>query len=243
MKIILSLLLFLAASGPALAAEPAAADGKIRDALKTSLPGLVPDSVQPTPIDGLYEVVFGSRIFYVTADGRYLMQGNIVDLQTRTGITEERLAALKLDALEGVGEDRMVIFGPQDAEHTVTVFTDIDCGYCRKLHSEMDRYNDAGIRIRYLFYPRAGIGSDAYRKAVSVWCADDRNEAMNTAKAGGKVEDRSCDNPVDSHYSLGQSFGIQGTPALVLESGEVIPGYIPPRKLRQVLDQDNLAGK
>jgi thiol:disulfide interchange protein DsbC len=218
------------------AVDPAVAD-KITASLRALLPDLQADDIRATPIDNLYEVSIGMRVVYVTGDGRYLLQGSVIDLETRTEITAERQSALKLAALNEVGEDQMVIFGPDDAEYTVTVFTDIDCGYCRRLHGDMAGYNDKGIRIRYLFYPRAGVGSESYNKAVSVWCADDRKEAMTQAKAGQAVAPKTCDNPVDEHYALGQAMRLQGTPALVLESGETVPGYVPPDKLRQALDQ------
>ena len=209
---------------------------QIRNSLKILLPGIKPDEIRATPLDNLYEVTFGGRLVYLTADGRYLIQGKMIDLETRTEITEERLSELKMAALAEVGEDQMVIYGPEDAKDTVTVFTDIDCGYCRKLHSEMARYNEAGIRIRYLFYPRAGIGSESYDKAVSVWCADDRKVAMNQAKAGKEIPARTCENPVDEHYALGQTMRVTGTPALLLEGGEMVPGYVPADKLRKALD-------
>ena len=182
------------------------------------------------------------RLVYLTADGRFLVQGKLVDLETRTEITEERLSELKLAALSEVSEEQMVIYGPQDAKHTVTVFTDIDCGFCRKLHSEMNQYGDNGIRIRYLFYPRAGVGSESYDKAVSVWCADDRHSAMDQAKAGASIDKKVCPNPVADHHALGQAMRIQGTPALLLDDGEMLPGYVPAKKLRQALDQRDAAG-
>jgi thiol:disulfide interchange protein DsbC len=209
----------------------------IRNSLAVLLPNLRPDSIRATPVENLYEVAFGMRLVYMTADGRFLLQGKIIDLETRTELTDERLAELKSAAMAEIGDDRVVAYGPVDADHTVTVFTDIDCGYCRKLHSEMAQYNDNGIRIRYLFYPRAGIGSDSYDKAVSVWCADDRQAAMDTAKAGRAVPARTCDNPVAEHHALGTEMRIQGTPAIVLENGDMLPGYLPAAKLRQVLDQ------
>jgi len=209
---------------------------QIRNSLKILLPGIRPDEIRSTPLGNLYEVTFGGRLVYLTADGRFLIQGKIIDLETRTEITEERLSELKMAALAEVNEDQMVIYGPEDAKDTITVFTDIDCGYCRKLHAEMGRYNEAGIRIRYLFYPRAGIGSDSYEKAVSVWCADDRKAAMDKSKAGENIPARTCENPVDEHYALGQTMRVTGTPALLLEGGEMVPGYVPADKLRQALD-------
>jgi thiol:disulfide interchange protein DsbC len=217
-----------------------AAEEKIRNSLKILLPNLVPDTVRATPAEGFYEVTFGSRLVYVTGDGRFLFQGKMIDLETRTELTEQRLSALKKEALDKLDESQMVVYGPEDAEHTVTVFTDIDCGFCRRLHQEMAQYNEEGIRIRYLFYPRAGIGSDSYDKAVSVWCADDRRNAMDLAKAGKAIDKKSCENPVDEHYALGQAMRLQGTPALMFENGEMVPGYVPPKKLRQALDQSSV---
>lgn len=213
------------------------AEQKIRNSLAVLLPGLRPDGIRATPVDGLFEVTFGTRLVYVTGDGRFLFQGKLVDLETRSEITEERLSELKTAAMAQVSEDQMVIYGPADAAYTVSVFTDIDCGFCRKLHAEMAKYNEAGIRIRYLFYPRAGIGSESYDKAVSVWCADDRKAAMDTAKAGKPIDAKTCENPVAEHYALGQAMRVQGTPALFLEDGEMIPGYVPADRLRTMLEQ------
>ena len=237
MKALLFALVFLLLAAAAQAQVEPATQEKIRSSLAVLLPGLSPDAILSTPIEGLYEVTFGTRIVYITADGRYLIQGKVVDLETRTEITEQRLSKLKQAALAEIGEDRMVIYGPDDPRHTITVFTDIDCGFCRKLHSEMKTYNEQGIQIRYLFYPRAGIGSESYDKAVSVWCADDRKTAMDTAKAGKAIPARKCENPVAEHHALGQAMRIQGTPALVLDDGEILPGYVPADKLRRALDQ------
>jgi thiol:disulfide interchange protein DsbC len=235
MKKLLVSVLLLALAWPVLAEEDAA-ETRIRNSLAVLLPGLQPDSIRPTPVESLYELVFGTRVIYITADGRFLVQGKLVDLETRSEITDQRLSALRVAAVEAIGEDNMVVYGPADARHTITVFTDIDCGYCRKLHAEMDDYNRLGIRVRYLFYPRAGVGSESYDKAVSVWCADDRNAAMDQAKAGRDLPRKTCETPVEEHYALGQEFRIQGTPALVLEDGEVLPGYVPADKLAKALD-------
>lgn len=232
----------LVLAGSALAEVDQATDERIRNSLQVLLPGLRPDGLRATPVDNLYEVTFGTRVVYVTGDGRYLLQGKLIDLETRTEITEKRLTELKMAAMAQVGEDQMIIYGPDDADYTVTVFTDIDCGFCRKLHADMDKYNAAGIRIRYLFYPRAGIGSESYDKAVSVWCADDRKAAMNAAKAGQPIAMKTCENPVAEHHALGQAMRLQGTPALVLEDGEMLPGYVPADKLRRLLDQRRAAG-
>ncbi len=223
------------AVGPAMAADEGAE--KVRASLAVLIPHLKADAITPSPVSGLYEVVFGNHIVYVTEDGRYLVQGRITDLETRTPITEMRERQLKKALLDTLDEKDMIVYGDTDLPYTVTVFTDIDCPYCRKLHSQVDQYNEEGIRIRYLAYPRAGLGSPSGRKIEAVWCAEDRKQAMTTAKSGGSVPYRKCDNPVSEQYRLGQDFGITGTPALILQDGEIIPGYVPPKQLRAALDK------
>lgn len=223
-------------TAPATTAVSADDQQRIKNSLAVLLPTVVPDSIQATPMPGFFEVVFGPRLVYITSDGRYLFQGNLIDLETRENLTEPRLTVAKAKAVEAVGEKNMLIFEPEEVKHTITVFTDIDCGYCRKLHAQMDDYLANGIRIRYLFFPRAGKGSESYVKAISVWCADDPKLAMTEAKKGKPVPVKSCDNPVQTHLSLGTQMGVQGTPALVLDDGEMIPGYMPPDRLKKVLD-------
>lgn len=217
------------------AADPAIE--AIRASLAKTMPTLKTDSIEPSPVPGLYEVMVGPRLIYISGDGKYLMMGEMTDLATGDNLSEPKMRAANLAAVNGAGEENMVIFGPDDAKHTISVFTDIDCGYCRKLHSEMDAYNAAGIRVRYLFYPRAGVGSEAYNKGVSVWCADDRRQAMTDAKSGKKLEAKTCPNPVSDHYELGQLLSLRGTPALVLDDGEMVPGYVPANRLKLMLDE------
>jgi thiol:disulfide interchange protein DsbC len=213
-------------------ADPSADQATIRKALA----GLQIDAIEPAPIAGFYEVVVGSHVVYVSADGRYMLQGDLIDLKTRLSLTEPRRREAQRAAIEAVGEDKMIIFKPENVKHKVTVFTDIECGYCRKLHSEIDKYLDAGIEVRYLMYPRAGVGSSAYKKAVAVWCAADRNSALTDAKAGKSIEMKTCDNPVDEHMELATTLGLRGTPFIVLENGEVQPGYVPAERLARLLD-------
>jgi thiol:disulfide interchange protein DsbC len=231
------LLLSLALALPVLAEEDEDVRiDRVRQSLALLLPSVKIDEVSATAVPNLYEVVVGTRLVYVTGDGRHLFQGEIIDLEMRKNLTEPRVNAVKAAAVEKVGEDRMVIYAPKETRHTVTVFTDIDCAYCRKLHMEMEKYNEKGIKIRYLFFPRAGLASASYRKAVSVWCAEDRNKAMTIAKKGEELEGRECDNPVQDHMILGEMMGVTGTPALVLESGEMLPGYIPADRLSALLE-------
>lgn len=226
--------------GAASAGEDSAGDvGVVRHALENLVPGLEPDTIRPSPLAGLYEVMYGPRIYYVSSDGRYLIQGDLVDLETRENLTEASSSKARLKSLGEVGEDKMVVFAPEPPghiKHVITVFTDIDCGYCRKLHSQMAEYNKEGIEIRYLLFPRAGIGSPSYEKAVSVWCSDDRRAALTEAKQGKPIENKKCEDPVAQHMHLGELMGVTGTPALILESGELLPGYVPPARLAAFLD-------
>jgi thiol:disulfide interchange protein DsbC len=217
--------------GPVLADEAAT----VKAAVAKALPEVKIDSVAPAPIAGLYEVMIGGQIIYVTADGRYFVDGRIVDLKTREDLTEPRMAAVRKGAVEAMGENRMIIFGDGKANHTVTVFTDIDCPYCAKMHSQVKQYEDEGIRVRYMFYPRAGAKSPSYDEAVSVWCSEDRNQALTDAKAGKKIPAKTCDNPVDEHMALARKVGINGTPAIMLENGEMVPGYVEPKRLAQMI--------
>jgi len=188
-------------------------------------------------VPGLYEVDAGATIWYITADGRFLIDGDVFDVDKRVNLSDAKREKARVKAINAIGEDQMIVFSPQGkADYTVSVFTDVDCGYCRKLHREIKQYTDAGIKIRYLSYPRAGVNSSAYKKAVAAWCADDRKAALTLAKQGQPIEMKTCANPVKKHMALGESLGLTGTPTLVLEDGQMIPGYVPASKLRQMLD-------
>ncbi len=237
-KTLLIVAVLYSASALAAGPEPASVPAKQPDLtqLQAALNGEKPDSVVPAAIPGLYEVVLGGQVLYLSEDGRFVIQGDIMDLGSRDNLTENRRGEIRGKAIEAVGENNMVIFAPEGpVKHTVTVFTDIDCGYCRKLHTQMDAYNKEGIKIRYLWFPREGIGSESYNKAVAVWCAADRRDALTKAKRGENVERKTCDNPVQAEYELGQKLGVRGTPSMILESGEMIPGYVPPTQLAQML--------
>ncbi len=214
-------------------------EAAIRQAMTQSMPSAKIDSVKPSEVKGLYEVIVGANIFYVSEDGKYLLQGRLVDVAARKDLTEEKLAGTRKQAIEKIGQDNMIVFKPKISKYTVTIFTDIDCGYCRKLHSEIDQYLAQGITIQYLFFPRAGKGSDSYNKAVSVWCAKDRNAALTDAKKGNTPPDKTCDNPVDKHMQLGADFDVKGTPMIVTEKGNIYPGYLPAKQLVEALESEN----
>lgn len=214
------------------------ATAELRKTLEQFIPGAKPDSITPTPIAGLYEVVFGPQLFYMTGDGRYVLQGNLIDFQARTDISEPRRAAVRVQAVNDIGEKNMVVFAPKGAaKHTITVFTDPDCPYCRKLHNEMAEYNRQGIKVRYLLFPRAGKGSVTYDKSVSIWCAKDRNDAMTQVKSGNEIEKKTCDTPIEMHMEMGEMLGITGTPTIVLDDGRILPGYVPADRIARIIEE------
>ena len=200
------------------------------------VPDRHPDHVAETALPGMYEVRYGSIVVYLSDDGRYMLRGDLVDLESGRNVTETARSQARVEIVGALGESSMVVFAPETAKHTITVFTDVDCGYCQQMHRQMADYNRLGITVRYTAFPRAGVGSDTYDRMVSVWCASDQQAAMTDAKAGRAVEAARCDNPVSAHYEAGRAIGVRGTPSIVLESGEMIPGYVEPQELLDRLD-------
>jgi thiol:disulfide interchange protein DsbC len=229
-------LLFLGMSLFNLSVADTGAQEAITKSLSSIFPGVTPDKISPSPMEGVSEVLIGPRLMYVSNDGKYLLQGSLIDMKTRTDISEARRDGIRLDALNELGEDKMIVFPAKEQKHVITVFTDIDCGYCRKLHGEMDKYNAEGITVRYLMFPRAGINSASYNKAVSVWCSKDQQDAMTRSKAGENLPNASCDNPIKEEYELGQLIGVRGTPAIIMEDGAMLPGYVPAARLVKALE-------
>ncbi|MEK7323062.1 MAG: thioredoxin fold domain-containing protein [Pseudomonadota bacterium] len=203
------------------------------------VPGMAPDRIVESPMPGLYEVSFGPDVLYVTKDGRYALQGDLIDVASKANLSEARRAQGRVQLIKGLNEKDMIIFAapPKQEKHVVTIFTDVDCAYCRKMHGEMADYNKAGITVRYLAFPRSGVDTPSYYKMVGVWCAKDRRAAMTRAKLGEAVEQKTCDNPVKKHLAAAERVGVSGTPTMVLEDGTVVPGYMPAARLSQALDQ------
>lgn len=224
-------------SAPLAEADPESPEGRAVAAIRKINPRLEVDSIGQAPIPGYREVVVSGQVLYVSDDGRYLLQGSLYDVETRRDLSQDGLAKVRRELLATVPEGDRIVFAPDDPRYTVTVFTDVECGYCRKLHQEIEDYNRQGIAIEYLAFPRMGLEGDDYRTMVSVWCADDRRQAMTDAKHGRPVPARSCDNPVAAQYALGQRVGLTGTPMIVTEQGLQMPGYMPPAALREALDQ------
>jgi thiol:disulfide interchange protein DsbC len=209
----------------------------INKVLQNIIPGSTPDSVAESVIPGLYQVSYGPDVIYITKDGHYVLQGDLVDTGTRENLTEAVRSVARLKLINGVDQKSMIVFAPKEVRHTVTVFTDVDCGFCRKLHSQIADYNKYGIAIRYLAFPRSGVNTESYYKAVSVWCAADRKDALTHAKLGEVMKKKTCDNPVREHMALADKLGVNATPTLILEDGSLISGYIPPDRMSAMLDQ------
>jgi len=193
-------------------------------------------AVSETPIEGILQVQINGDIVYTSSDGKYLIQGRVIDLDTREDLTEASKSGVRKELMTKIDAAKQITFSPPEPEYELTVFTDIDCGYCRKLHGQMEEYNEHGIAINYMAFPRAGIGSHSYEKAVAVWCAADQQNAMTKAKLGDEPDLEQCENPIAEQYQLGIEMGVTGTPALLTSSGQLIPGYVPPEKLRERLD-------
>lgn len=213
------------------------ATDSVRKAVQTVIPkGTQIDSVRPSPVPGMYEVVYGTEVMYVSADGRYVISGDLADLTTRTNLTEQVRSKGRQKILGQLKDEDLIVFNPKKTDYTVTVFTDIDCGYCTKLHNEMHLYLAKGIKVRYAAFPRTGPNTSSFSKAVAVWCAKDRPDAITRAYAGKVVDAKPCNSPVAKQYKMAIDLNLSGTPAIVLQSGEILPGYLPADMLRKKLD-------
>lgn len=199
-------------------------------AINSALPQFEIESIQQHEKSGLYVVdLKQGPILYVTADGKYFVAGDLYRIEEESLVNETEL--VKLEKIEALAESEMVVFKAANEQTHVSVFTDVDCHYCRMLHNEVAKLNEAGVSVRYLAYPRAGIDSDSYLKMVSIWCSADQKKWMTAAKQGDSVPQSKCDNPVAEQFSLGQEVGVRGTPTIILPSGEMIPGYLPAAQL------------
>lgn len=218
------------AAAPASKADP-------RAAIVNKISGLKLEDVRMTPVNGIYEITRGSEVSYTSSDGRYVILGDMIDVDSDSNISETRRRGIRQRLIDTVPESEMLVFSPKDPKYTITVFTDIDCGYCRRLHSQIAEYNRLGIRVRYLFYPRTGPDTDSWHKAEAVWCSSNRNDALTRAKGGEVIKAPDChaNAIVARDYELGQKIGVEGTPAIIMASGEMLPGYASPAELAKYL--------
>lgn len=213
------------------------AEQSVRAALTQLDPNFKPDYIGAAPFPGFREVVVSGQVLYVSDDGKYLMQSQPYDIQAKALVNSEGLLAYRRGLLEKANHGDRIVFAAPNARHTISVFTDIECGYCRKLHQDVAELNRNGITVEYLAFPRMGLGSKDYTDMISVWCASDRRKALTAAKQGSPVPAKNCTNPVAMQYALGQQLGVNGTPAIFAEDGTQLGGYLPPAQLKAALDR------
>lgn len=197
-----------------------------------------PEDVSASPVDGWYTVHTGSIVAYISADGRYLLQGDLVDLDNQVNLSENVRNESRRELMASVTDDQTILFTPEEIKYSVSVFTDVDCTYCRRLHSQIDQYLEHGIQVRYLMYPRNGPASPAWSTAEDVWCASDRQSALTMAKLDRDFPTNKCDaSAIQDQYVMGRDVGLNGTPAIILEDGTLIGGYLAPDQLIATLEQ------
>jgi len=222
------------ASSFSMAADP---DKAIRQSLQSIQPDMRIEAIAESPMPGVYQVQLkGGRQLYASADGQFIIQGYLFQFKDgqALNLTEQAQSQSVAAAIDAIPLKQMVIFAPEKPKTHITVFTDTDCGYCQKLHSEVPELNRLGVEVRYMAFPRQGMGSHGANTLTSVWCAKDPQEAMNKAKARQELPAATCDNPIAEQYELGQLIGVQGTPAIVLADGQIIPGYQPAPQLAEI---------
>jgi thiol:disulfide interchange protein DsbC len=220
----------------------AAAPRAVLDAVRKLAPHVDIQAVDRTPLPDIWQVIAGGQVVYVSADGRYMFNGEAFDLEKETALSDARMDQLRRDALAKVPADHMIRFAPAHPKYTVTVFTDVDCPYCRMFHSHISDYNKGGIAVDYLFWPRSGLDTPSYYKAISVWCASDRKRAFTAAKAGVDPRPARCANPVKHDFELGLDLGVDGTPTIIAANGAVLNGYATPQQLLHWLGQKSGPG-
>lgn len=234
-----------AATSATAAKSPAAPagtpDARAIEAIRQLNPQVEIDRVGAAPITGFRQAIVGGQVVYVSDDGRYVFVpgsgGALYDATAKKNLSEGAIGAMRQELLKKIPASDRIVFAPANPVHTVTVFTDVACGYCRKLHSEIAEYNKQGIAVEYLAFPRMGLGSEDYKTMVSIWCSTDRKKALTDAKAGRPVPNRTCKTPVDMQYDIGQRVGLTGTPMILAEDGSQHGGYVPAAQLREALDK------
>jgi len=241
MKSVFTRIGILALAGAGFLSVSASADDvaelqHVRETVASMFSGIDEEDIFPSDVDGWYTIRKGAIIAYISGDGRYLLQGDLIDLAEQVNLSEKDRNAARAKMMSAVSDDSAIIFKPETVRHVVSVFTDIDCTFCRRLHSQINEYMDEGIEVRYFLYPRSGPASPSWTKAEQVWCADNRNEALTLAKQDKEFPTHECDTSIVSkHYSMGQDVGLRGTPAIVLEDGTLFSGYLPPKQLTEAI--------
>lgn len=235
-------LLALAAGAATASAADDATLRRVRAAIQATAPGSMIESIQASPMPGVYHALVAGADVYVSADGKFLFAGSMWDVEGKRNLSEIGRAKRRAGALSGIGPDKRFVFAATAPRHTVTVFTDLDCGYCSKLHQQVALFNAAGISVEYLLLPRGGLDSPSFDKAVSVWCAADRNDALTRAKRGEQIAGKVCPNPVREEFELGVRLGVNTTPAVFSDDGRYLGGYLTVPQMLAALDTDGGAG-
>ena len=215
-------------------------DSQEIDLVRAAVTGLFDEieaqHITASPIDGWYMIRKGAIVAYISSDGRYLLQGDLIDLELQVNLSEQSRDEARRAMMSEIPKEHMIIFSPEEVKYSISVFTDVDCTYCRRLHSQIDEYLAEGIEVRYLLYPRNGPRSASWVTAEQVWCSDNRREALTLAKLDQEFQSRDCDAAmVSTHYLMGQDVGLQGTPAIVFENGQLVSGYVPAQRLSEQL--------
>ena len=234
LSILLAAVLGLA---PVFAAEPDEVPAEERERIAELFESIAAEDIHSSPIEGWYTIRRGSVVAYISTDGRYLLQGDIIDLDKQVNLTEESRSLARRDIMSSVNDDQVIAFSPTEVKYSVAIFTDIDCTYCRRLHNQINDYMAHGIEVRYLLFPRGGPASSSWNVAEDVWCSADRANALTMAKLDREFESAKCDaSMVQDHYVMGQDVGLSGTPAIIFEDGELVAGYLPPDALKMRLE-------
>lgn len=206
----------------------------IESRLKSIEAGLVVESISPTPLNGIVEVVLNNgQIVYTSLDGSYVLNGKLFHLSDKglIDLSAEKLREKAYRTLQSVNPGDMIIYPAKETKTHITVFTDVDCPYCQKLHDEVSALTDQGVEVRYLAFPRQGIESETAARMASIWCAENRQQALDAALKQEAIDRLACENPISSQYDLGHKLGVTGTPAIVLADGTMKPGYSPAKDL------------
>lgn len=212
-------------------------EARARDTIRKLAPNVRIDQISAAPVKGFREAILDGQVFYVSDDGKYVMQGALYDASTRENLAKDSMNKLRRKLLATIPVGDRIVFAPANPKYTVSVFTDVECGYCRKFHAQIAEYNKQGIAVQYLAFPRMGLGSEDYKKMVSVWCATDRRKALTDAKNDRPPQAKDCKNPVTMEYDVGRRVGLQGTPMILAPDGSELGGYVEPVRLRAALDQ------
>jgi thiol:disulfide interchange protein DsbC len=236
--------ILLAAAAGIVAVAAYAADGDekaVRDAFHSLLPNARIDRVVKSEVPGFYEVVVGGQVVYISGDGKYLLQGNLYDVPAKKSLTEARIASIRAEALRSLPADKMMTFAPEHPKHMVTVFTDVDCPYCRQFHKQITAYNAAGIGVNYVLFP-LDIHPGSDKKAEAVWCSTDRKAAYTAAMNGQDPGKATCkNNPVEETKALSIAIGIDSTPTVLAEDGSHVNGNVVMNANQLMAELDRLA--